>query len=58
MTRILPWLALAVLLPAHGAGAQTSTSLAPVSAFDHIADRTKRAVALFQEISLPPPATE
>jgi hypothetical protein len=44
MKRLL--LALALAVPIH---AQTATSLAPVSSFDRITDREKRAVALFQE---------
>jgi cytochrome c553 len=42
--------ALAVPLGATGdARGQTATALAPVSSFDGIADKSKRAVALFQE---------
>ena len=40
------WLALLLAGPAY---AQTTTALAPVSSFDRIADKQKRAVALFQE---------
>jgi hypothetical protein len=44
MRRLL--LALVLAAPIH---AQTATGLAPVSSFDRIADKEKRAVALFQE---------
>jgi hypothetical protein len=39
----------AAILIAQHAHAQTSAALAPVSTFDRIADKDKRAVALFQE---------
>jgi hypothetical protein len=44
MTRLL--LALLLAGPAYG---QTTSGLAPVSSFDRITDKQKRAVALFQE---------
>jgi len=48
MTRLLVALMVA-LLPAGPAYAQMISGLAPVSSFDRIADKEKRAVALFQE---------